>query len=264
MIAKKLPIALDLSEEGNKVISKIMKGDISPRRQLIELSRIFKVRVKFNKPVKIKQIPRKEKIDENSWRYIYYKITDNHVFSGEFFPKYGNIYYTLKRNGRRGYPCDWIDQIKSFEPVIKSPKNKDFSSFEQFKKKFDPLFTSDDQVWRLWNSKSAQHGGRYRPSDFHKLGKRGKEVLTRFMKTFKGVPGTPDTPCYQEMKGLGDRTIHYLSERYYSYHHSGRDITISHTLGHEVVTYSSEFHNCGNGRYGLIVNKNEFLWMEDD
>lgn len=30
------------------------------------------------------------------------------------------------------------------------------------------------------------------------------------------------------------------------------------------VYYSSEHMGCLNGRYGLIANRNEYLWLEDD
>lgn len=258
MEAKNLPLFLGISDKGDEVISTLLKGGLSLEESLVKLSQEFKVRIRFREPVHIQVPRRRETLSENSWRFISCKQTDDHVFSG-FFHKGGSLYYLTKTNGRRGYQCDWISKAISFEPVVDRSKKDEFDSYEDFKKKFDPLFISDAQIQGLWNSRSAQHGGKYVPSDFHRLGKRGKEVLARFLQSFKGVPGTEGTPCYRETK-YGT----HLSERYYSYCHTGRDITIEHRLGNDVVHYSSEYHGCGNGRYGLIVNKNEFLWMEDD
>ncbi len=252
-----LPIYLGISDESDKVITQLLKDEPDLKASLDQLSRYFKVQIKFSEPVKIKVPDRWIKIDEHTRRRQSHKITDSHVFS-KFIKEGSGLYYLVKRNGQYGYPARWLDKIISIK-LISTNKKDEFSSFDKFKKKFDNLFITDNEIRNLWNHKSAQHGGRYSPSDFHKIGKRGKETLNRFLVQFKGVPGSEGTPGYCT-NDFGTS----LSKRYYSYHHRGRDITIHHSLGRNYVTYSSEYHGCANGRYGLIANKNEFLWLEDD
>jgi probable HAF family extracellular repeat protein len=104
-------------------------------------------------------------------------------------------------------------------------------------------------------------GGKYKPSDFRSIGPVGKRLLKMFLLTFKGVSST-DQSGYQNTNKFWN-----LTEKHYSTSPSanvGRDVSISHTLGLPKVFYSSEYPGCGNGRYGLLVNKNEYLWIEDD
>jgi hypothetical protein len=78
-----------------------------------------------------------------------------------------------------------------------------------------------------------------------------------FLRLFVDV--NTEGKCYFDRS---ERKI--LTQDYQTHHHTGRDIEISHTLGHQYVYYASEFQGCGNGRYGLVANKNEFLHLEDD
>jgi len=79
-----------------------------------------------------------------------------------------------------------------------------------------------------------------------------------FLKLF--VDLNTEGKCYFEQSS-GRKT---LTQCHQTNHRLGRDITIEHTLGQGKVYYSSEYQGCGNGRYGLLANKNEFLWLEDD
>lgn len=263
--AKNLPMFVGISEQGDETIGALLKGNLSLEQSLVRLARDFKVRVQFSEPVTI-QIKGHwvtfEKTDEFSRRkYVSNKTADVHVFN-DFVMIHNQLHYTKNRNARYGYPCPWLNKIVSYEPVD-DRKRTEFKNFEQFKKKFDTLFITDAEIQRLWNQKSSQHGGRYKPSDFHRLGSRGREVLKKFLLDFKGVPNPEAGPGYHEMKDISPPR-QYLTKYYDSYHHTGRDIKISHLAGNEFVWYSSEFHGCGNGRYGLLANKNEFLWLEDD
>ena len=130
--------------------------------------------------------------------------------------------------------------------------------YEKFKRKFDSRFITPQEIKRLWNGTSAQHGGKYNFNDFRHIGSRGLEVLRKFMRLFKGV-NEGGGAGYIQKDGYS-----ILSERYFCYHNLGRDITITHQTNLPWVTYSSEYHNCSNGRYGLIANEKEYLWLEDD
>jgi hypothetical protein len=186
---------------------------------------------------------------------------DCHVFNYICNDRSGqSLLYAPNRNARTGYFFPRLELVEKYEIVDTSCKKDEFDSYEDFKKKFDPYFITDAQIQDLWNSKSAQHGGKYCPSDFHKIGKRGREVLKRFLNSYKGI-NNGGGEGYSKSQ-FGDYTV--LSQRYYSYHHTGRDITISHQTNVPMVFYSSEYHGCGNGRYGIVASKSTFLWLEDD
>ena len=42
----------------------------------------------------------------------------------------------------------------------------EFKGIEEFAKRFDKRFITLEQINKLWNSKSAQHGGKYNKKDF--------------------------------------------------------------------------------------------------
>lgn len=257
-----LPLFMGLSEKGDEIISDLLKNDYSLAHTLARLTNAFKVRVCFSEPV-TRQIKKHWTIENKTEghtikRLILTKTADTHVFNKLMIIN-GSLHYTKARNARWAYPFPHLDKVVSYEPVSLNKRRQEFKNFEEFKRKFNPLFITDTEIQNLWNQKSAQHGGRYRPADFHKLGPRGRQTLKKFLIQFKGVPNPEGGPGYHTNE-YGS----YLTERYHSYHHTGRDITISHNSGAYYVTYSSEYHGCGNGRYGLLANKNEFLWLEDD
>jgi hypothetical protein len=184
-----------------------------------------------------------------------------YVFS-KFFDNDGRapLCYLPARNSRRGYYFPSLDKVQGIEPVFDDKKDE-FSSFDRFKSKFDSRFITDAEVQKLWDGTSCQHGGKYRPSDFRRLGTEGKRVMARFLARFKNV--NEPTPSYMK------RDDHLTLEEYYNSNgrpssNFGRDIKISHQTNLEWVCYSSEYPGCGNGRYGLIANEHEFLWLEDD
>lgn len=250
------------NQEETAVIEHILKGDKDLRQNLIDLGKFWKVRVWFKEPIHI-QIKRTTKVTRlpdgiRQWTHRDSKITNDHVFSRITTGSTSNeLIYGTSRQARTGYFFPSLDLVTRYEPVIPSLAKDEFKSFEQFAAKFDLFFITQSEISRLWNGKSSQHGGRYKPSDFHRIGPQGKKVLERFLTRFKGI-NNPDRSLYIDSHGLR------LSERYDSYHNFGRDICIEHAAANEFVFYSSEFHRCGNGRYGLLANKKEFLWLEDD
>ena len=231
---------------------------------LSTLGRAAKIKVWFSRPVTvyIHAMWRVTSIDTNGSKSLtkrHKKETSCHVFS-KLIKMDTNLYYALERHSHKGYPFDWLDLITKYEIV--SPKSNEFQSYEEFKRKFDPLFITEDEIKKLWNGHSSQHGGKYTRQDFHKIGPRGREVLKRFLRGFQGVSNAP-TAAYGNSY-LDDADYKVLREYYKSYRHTGRDINISHQTNCNNVFYSSEFHCCGNGRYGIMANKNEFLHIEDD
>jgi hypothetical protein len=147
--------------------------------------------------------------------------------------------------------------ITRYEPVIETPKAEEFRDYDHFAGRFDRRFINESEIQGLWNSKSAQHGGKYKPSDFRRFGSQGKQVMENFLRLFVEV--NTEGKCYSERSG------HMCLEQYHNTNHQGgRDIRITHTLGFGRVGYSSEFMRCGNGSYGLVANKNEFIHLEDD
>jgi hypothetical protein len=279
-IPKSLGLLVGLDERRSAVVEAILKGRDDVQTNLVELSRFWKVRVWFKAPIKIQTVRRKHRLAlsasdtasgyTGAWQYVNSNEGNVHVFSG-FFLHGGSLCYKVKAGGRRGYHFPALDLVERYEPVVDGlvDKTQAFATYEQFRKKFDLLFISDAEILRLWNGTSSQTGNKYTPADFHKIGPVGRKVLEDFMRRFNGVNNT-DTASYREVvtpDHTGKQpptTMYYLSAGHESYRHSGRDIQISHRLGLGYVHYSSEYAGCGNGRYGLVANRSEFLWLEDD
>lgn len=277
-IPSNLALLVNLKGDQALVVERIHKGQIDLQTNLLELGKFWKIKVWFNKPTEVHTIKHwvisKQKsewqegnpevsvsVSRSCHRS---KTATEHVFSRFFASKNGvssttQLCYLPTRKGRTGYLFPSLDTVIKYEPVIETPReDREFDSYEQFKARFDLFFITEGEIQRLWNGKSSQHGGKYRPSDFHRIGPKGKQALSNFLRFFKGINSTDHT---------GYRTVEdrqYLQEKYRSYHQFGRDISIEHNAKNEFIFYSSEYHNCGNGRYGLLANKKCFLWLEDD
>lgn len=256
-----LPLAIGIEGAG-QVIEEILKDAISFNQAMVGLSKVFKIRVWFKNPISI-QVPHTTiKISDNQRVFRTAIQTDCHVFK-RFFEHNSQLCYKTKKNSRRGYFFP-TENIVKYELVIptesQAARTTQFQTFEAFKKRFDPYFISDNEITKLWNGNSSQHGSRYIPNDFRAIGPAGKKVMKRFLDNFKGITNGGG-PGYKKSR-YGDYTV--LTERHYSYRHPGKDITIEHNSSQDHVFYSSEKHDCGNGRYGLIVNRNTYLWLEDD
>lgn len=239
-----LPLLIGENDARNAVIEKLMREEVDTATALAELGRFWKIKIHFSRPVQIISRGR-------------YKKTSEHTFTGFFKSRNGVLCYN--KGPRRGYPFSYINEIVSIEP-LPDRKKKEFSGLEDFKKRFDTFFISEKEIEGLWNQKSSQHGGKYLPSDFHRIGPAGRRVLDRFLINFKGIGNDPGPGYHKSPHG------EYLvySEEYHSYHRLGRDIKISHQTNVDFVFYSSEYHGMLNGRYGLVANRKEFLWLEDD
>jgi hypothetical protein len=264
-IPDNLALLVGLPSPQADVIERILKGQTDLKTNLLDLSKFWKIKVWFNQPTEIHTIPQwVTSIDAEGkvWKSRTRSKTDTvHVIARFFQTDWEKLCYLPRRNVRRGFHFPELDTVVKYEPVIEDNKDK-FSSYEKFAAKFDRRFMPESEIQSLWNSRSGQHGGQYKPSDFHRIGPQGKRVLSNFLRLF--VDWNTEGKCYIEHKYDDGKITKTLSERHKTYHRLGRDITIEHTLGIPRVFYSSEYQGCGNGRYGLLANKNEFLWLEDD
>lgn len=251
------------TEGAGQVIEEVLKDAISFNQTMVRLSNFFKIRVWFKNPVSIQVPQTRIKISDNQWILRTAIQTGCHVFT-RFFEHNSQLCYKTKRNSRRGYFFPTEENIVKYELVIpkesQTTRTAQFQTFDAFKKRFDPYFISINQIGCLWQGHSSQHGGVYVPNDFRAIGPAGKQVMKRFLDNFKGITNGGG-PGYKKSIH-GDYTV--LTEKHYSYRHPGKDITIEHNSNLDYVFYSSEKHGCGNGRYGLIVNRNTYLWLEDD
>jgi hypothetical protein len=262
----------DLTDDQKAVVERIISGDLNDTTEiLLALGRHWKLKIWFKVPVKVNTtrhwIP-----GENPGTRFYKtaNVGSIHVFSGLFSASTYPICYTVREGGRNGYifpdKSKDLNLITKYEVMLKT-EPQEFESYEKFKAKFDPQFITDTALKDLWNTNSAQHGGQYAPSDFKALSRDAKIALTNFLRNFKGVTNT-DTTAYTK-SGCDEKEYYSLTSREYN---SKRDITISHGIiksgdvitPRDTVSYSSEFKGTGNGRYGLIVNKNTYLHLEDD
>lgn len=166
----------------------------------------------------------------------------------------GRILVAFRRRHRYRYALPRPDLIVRVLPAKPSAEDR-FDSFEAFARRFDRRFVTEAELQSLWISTSGQHGHRYRPSDFRRLGPKGRQAVAQFLKHFVGLdtPGPAHDPT-----GVLRIAIHSRSE------HAGRDISIHHKVGAGFITYASEFPGSGNGSYFLLVSENTVLHLEDD
>ena len=232
-----------LAPDQAEVVERIYKGQ-TLRDNLLDLSKFWKVKVWFDREIDIRIQQHKMFInkDEDGTKHFLYKShvhTNTHIFHRINTATDGTLIYATSKASRRQwyyFPC--MNWVVKYEPVIEKERSQEFKTYEQFKAKFDPFFITEAEIQKLWNERSAQHGGRYQPSDFHKIGPRGKGVLKDFLRNFKGILST-DPNAF-----LGYHTYDnslYLEGLYNSYRHTGRDIKISHRAGNGFVWYSSEY-----------------------
>lgn len=247
----------ELNDREKAAIEKVFKST-DLRESLLTLGAVWKVKVWFNCEFEIqiaRHTTKRKEGDVIHWIRNKGSVTSNaHVFNKITTGIYGGLLYGTSRRARHGYPFPSLDTVVRYEPVING-RLGEFSSFEDFKAKFDPLFITGTEIHSLWSQNSSQHGGQYKPSDFHRIGPEGLKVLERFLRFFrlnaaKGTPGYNPT-CREEYTCMGRGNF-------------GRDIKIEHSIGANYVRYASEYPGCGNGRYGLVANKREFLHTEDD
>jgi hypothetical protein len=241
-----------LRPECSEDAAKILKGEGSLEDHLVWLSNYFPIRVWFKDPTQV--------VVQRS-----YKSVTEHVFRRFFKNNAGSaLCYMPRKTGRKGYYFPSTDSVVKYEPVISAETKNEFSSYQQFEKKFDKRFITEPEILKLWNGTSGQHGGKYRKSDFHRLSKYGLRVMEDFIQYFKDVTKGGGVGYTDSSVSPG---VKYREARYTSMSHErsfGRDIKISHQTNCDYVYYASEYPGCGNGRYGLIANAKEFLWLEDD
>ncbi len=240
-----LPTMMGISKESDEAIASSLNGSLSLVEALALLSKYFIITMTFNKEVTLRQGKR----------------NNTHTFKCLFISSIGNFCYGYRKNSRRGFPIN--DEVKHLIKLEFKSYNKTmaFKSYEQFKDKFDTRFITEKAIKDLWNGTSAQHGGKYNKNDFRKIGKVGKEVLSMFLEHFKSL--NTHTEYYRESDQY-DIPVWVLKRAHHTNHHTGRDISISHQTNIDWIFYSSERSGCLNGRYGLLVNENEYLWLEDD
>jgi hypothetical protein len=238
-----------LNQGNDETISLILSEPDNHLQNMIRLSKICKVKVKFTRPFTVYA----------NRRHVIKDVTE-YTFNG-FFQQGNDLCYLFKSGGRHGQYLP-LSIVSSYEPVLSTTNV--FNSLEQFKKKFDTFFITEELIEQLYNEKSSQTGARYTPSDFKPISAAGKEALRLFLRDFKGVNNTNQSD-YPMSKGVSGEAYYSINGCYYGRGGGkSRDIRVGHQFGFNRVFYSSEYHGCGNGRYGIVVNKSTYLWLEDD
>ena len=250
--------ALDLNRDQLNLVENALKGAHSTMEEaLLAFSKYWKLKVTFTEPVEV--VGRcfytlQPFSAVRSRKGINRKKT--HVFNSISHSKAGDTIYCTTRRGRWGYPFPNLSKVEEFEIYRKKPPR--FRTYEQFKARFDLRFITEDFIKELWNGTSAQHGGKYVPSDFKRLGPTGSRVMRDFLaRGFEKV-------TYDSNLLSNSKTRNALHAQHKTYGNGGRDISISYSEGFNRVHYASEFPGCGNGMYGLIANERYFLWLEND
>lgn len=250
-------LAEHIADEGYGKVEAVKMAFANPEDtagNLVRLGMFWRIDVVFDRSVEV--------------RSSKYKVKrgDRHTFAGFFESKEHGICYAIRRPLRSGYYFGtYLPMVVAYrlvDPGTVSGREDKFRDFEAFAKKFDRRFITEDEVRVLWATKSPQHGGQFKPSDFHAIGPKGRRVVKRFLEQYAGLDAPePGNGCYRP--GFeGNGYILHVEEHADS--HTGRDITIEHKVGKPYVHYSSELPGCGNGRYGLLATEKTFLWVEDD
>lgn len=237
------------SPDADNAIAEALAGSLSLEKSLARLSCYFLVRIYFDRPTSLPFL---------GGKFINSYV---HTFRHLFISTNGYFCYGYKKNSRRGRCIDSeISHIIKIELLDTTPK--EFKSYEEFKARFDPRFITEDGIKSLWNSKSSQHGGKYNRNDFKSISKRGREVLNRFLTHFTKIHEINEH--YTISNAWKDEKVLVYKAKHHSYHHRGRDISISTNTKAPYIFYSSEYPGCLNGHYGLLVNKNTYLYLEKD
>lgn len=242
-----LPTLMGIDPIKDAAIADAFTDTLTPYENLARLSRYFLIKAFFTEPVFM--------IGKGD-------VTE-YVFHSFFISTRNRFCYADRKNARRGWLFNHFDKIKRIEFTLKE-SSLEFKSYEHFKKKFDLRFITEDAIKDLWNSKSAQHGGKYKKSDFKGIGKVGKGLMRRFLQNFESIDKPKKEYPYHKSNCWEDQEVWVYSERYHTHHHSGRDISISHQSNAPYIFYSSEFQGCGNGTYGILANEKTYLWLEND
>jgi len=266
-----LPLLLsEASEVGGEFalqgVTNILQGkEENLENILVTLGRYWKIKVWFDHPIAFPTRSRMVKLDDNTRVHKHTETTDCYTFNSFFKSSSAGACYSISR--RRGYPFrPYLDRVVRYEPLLRRPERKEFQSYEEFKARFDPLFISEEELQGLWNGTSAQHGGKYNKTDFHRFGPEGLYQMKLFLRNFKGVgTGGEGCPGYYRSRFF-EEPIYVLSEQHHSLGKGtfGRDIRISHQTNLSVVHYTSEHAGGGRERSGLVANAKEFLWLADD
>jgi hypothetical protein len=251
-------IALFAAETGarGEAVRKILAGTGSLEEDLLTLGRLWRFELRFSEPVEV---------HVNRYRR---KVTDKHMFSGFFKDKTNDsfcyAYHKSEHGTLSGFYAGYrfLDRVVGYS-LVDVARAKSFKGYEQFAKRFDRRFITETEIQNLWAGTSGQHGGKYKPTDFHTIGRKGRGVVERFLERYVGLDGTPNIH-YTENKNEDGSVYHYLTVYENAWRASGRDIKVEHRPGMPYVWYSSEFPKHGNGRYGLLATEKTFLWLEDD
>lgn len=261
LLPENISLAIGL-QTGQEAVAHALQESTNLAKNIGSLGSHFKIKIWFTEPV-IVRCPYTHWTIEDGHTYKTRKCRKKvieHIFNGFFYQAF-SLYYRLRQHGRTGYPFDHLDKIKKWELILQDGHKIDtFNTYEEFKKKFDLFFITEDEIQKLWNGKSSQHGGKYLRSDFHRMGPQGQRLMQQFLRFFKGINEGGDIGYHKSPHG--DYMV--CSEHYISSRRPGRDITISHQTNCSIVHYSTEYHGWGNGRYGLVANRQEFLHLEDD
>lgn len=176
----------------------------------------------------------------------------------------GSPWYGGKSGGRSHHiipiPKDILLATERVEHVH---YHNDFKSFQEFWAKFDLRFISEKKIEELWREAPDRNGRcKYKKSDFKRMGKRGKEVMEKFLEKFSSVHFPTEHYEFSDYSNKSYPTL--LLVRYSTWSNKGRDIQIVHNLSSNYVYYTSELHERGSGNYYFVANKREVLFIEND
>jgi hypothetical protein len=208
-----------------------------------------KIILSFSRPVEVSKDSRRMTVES---------LVINGVFTGEGS---GQFCYLTPRQSRRGYLFTYPMVLHYLNAKLTKDNSENllFKHLEDFSKKFDRRFISEDLIKQLYEEGKTSEGRPWLRTDFKRLGDKGESVMERFLGQFTDI--NTKTVYYFPTTYSPDG---YLSSRRDSWNGKGRDISISHSVGSNKVFFSSEYPGCGNGQYYLVANEKEVLHLEND
>lgn len=183
-----------------------------------------------------------------------FEIIVNHFFiSGN-----GILCYAERSNASKGskvpfHPVNILD-VSIIEKIEKAMTK------EQFAAKFDKRFIGEKEIESLYNDFKDGKDRNTAREHFRRMPPKGKALLTKFLLDFKSIKEVGENYLKSP---FGDYKYRKVEDNSYG-NNRKRDISISHQTNINLVYYSSEYAECGNGDYYIIANENEVFFLERD
>lgn len=241
-LPKNLPLLMSMEPDENarEFLSTILKDppDHLTTNLLALISKYWKIKIWFDKPVTIYRPNRWVRKDNTIKRTSGSYTTTEHVFNKIFVNADGGCGYCPISTGKHGYDFnDLFHSILKWEPLPYNKKKE--TTYEDIQRKIVPYFIDPQEVQKRWKSKPLR-----------RFTNEAKKTLKDFLVQFKGI----NYLNYPEPKIQ-------VTEYYTFRRHDRRCRTFTHNISKPYVIYEYD-DRYGHSKCGLVININEFLPLD--